>query len=122
MASVTEQLKSEKARGVELKETIRQLTEEIKVLKGEAQEINIEDLTSSAINVRFDSEEGLYMLDTVLYSSNGIATLVSSEPVAPKGQGDKVEFALQRLQKYLFIEVKNRLIAEEAERRNNVSK
>lgn len=122
MASVSEQLKLEKARGVELKETIRQLTEEIKILKGQAQEINIEDLTSSAINVRFDSEEGLYMLDTIAYSGNGIASLLSSEPVAPKGQGDKIEFALQRLQKYLFIEVKNRLMAEEAERRNNVNR
>jgi len=115
--SVTEQLKDEKARNVELNAKIKELSEQVKVLEAKGGEINLEDLQSLAVGVRFDSEEKLYVLDEVAYSANGIASLVSSTPVAPRGQGEKIEFAFMKLQKYVNEAVKNRLFAEEAERR-----
>ena len=116
--SVTEQLKDEKARTVQLNAKIKELSEQIKILESKGGEIDLESLGELAFNVRFDTEEELYMLDKVAYDSNGIASLVSSSPVAPRGQGEKIEFAFMRLQKFVNEDIKNRLFAEEAKRRS----
>lgn len=116
--SVTKQLEDEKARVVELNAKIKELSEEVKVLKASNQEINLEDLQLKAVAVRFDTEEGLYMFDTVAYSENGIASLVSSRPVAPRGQGERIEFALTKLKEHLYTEVKGKLVSEANARRN----
>lgn len=117
----TEKLKKAEERIVELNAKIKELTTENEVLKTQVSEATVSpevsDQMDIAKNVRFDTEEGIYMLDTVAYSADGPATLLSSEPVAGKGFANKIEHAYRSILEHVEIDVKNRLKAEEAQRK-----
>lgn len=116
-----EKLKQAEERITELNGKIKELVQETEVLKSQLAESTlsqeVQDGMDTAVNVRFDEEEKVYFFDTVAYSANGSATLLSSEPVAGSGFADKIEHAFSMLNKYVQVDVKRRLQAEEKERR-----